>query len=48
MLQGIVPVAMDAEGGEAAADPAAQLDKQALLYCERFVEFLTDLLSQVR
>ena len=49
VLQGIVPAPMDAEGGEAAAtEPAAQLDKQALLYCERFVEFLTDLLSQAR
>lgn len=38
---------MDAEGVEAAAGEPAQLDKQALLYCERFVEFLTDLLSQV-
>lgn len=47
VLQGIVPAPMDVEGGEAAAtEPAAQLDKQALLYCERFVEFLTDLLSQ--
>ncbi len=45
VLQGAVPAS--AEGQEEAAAPA-KLDRQALLYCERFVEFLTDLLSQVR
>ena len=30
-----------------AADLATQQNKQKLLYCERFVEFLTDLLSQL-
>ncbi|KAL4443940.1 hypothetical protein ABPG75_011677 [Micractinium tetrahymenae] len=44
VLQGAVPA--PAEGGEEAAAPA-KLDRQALLYCERFVEFLTDLLSQL-
>ena len=39
VLAGILP-----EEGEAAVQP----NPHALLYCERFVEFLTDLLSQVR
>lgn len=47
MLDGVVPAPMEVEGGSEAGQPPAQLDRQALLYCERFVEFLTDLLSQV-
>ena len=47
-LLGIVPGSPG--GGAPAAVPAAaapSLDRQALLYCERFAEFLVDLLSQV-
>lgn len=43
--------AMEVDGGDEAAAAggtgSSKLDRQALLYCERFVEFLTDLLSQV-
>lgn len=44
MVQGVVPAGAMEEEGDAAPKP---LDRQALLYCERFVELLTDLLSQV-
>ena len=37
---------MQDEAGEA-ADLTTPQNKQKLLYCERFVEFLTDLLSQL-
>ena len=35
------------EAEPAVADLATPQNKQKLLYCERFVEFLTDLLSQL-
>jgi hypothetical protein len=34
--------------GEMAEAEAPAIPKQELLYCERFVELLTDMLSQVR
>ena len=34
------------QGNGQAQGGGGKLDRQALLYCERFVEFLTDLLSQ--
>ena len=36
------------QGNGQAQGGGGKLDRQALLYCERFVEFLTDLLSQAR
>lgn len=49
VLSAVVPEeqAMEEDGQEAAVGGSGKLDRQALLYCERFVEFLTDLLSQV-
>ncbi|PSC68726.1 Intron-binding aquarius [Micractinium conductrix] len=44
VVQGVVPAGAMEEEGDAAPKP---LDRQALLYCERFVELLTDLLSQL-
>ena len=51
MLDDIAPANDANEMQEAdmpeAADPTSPKNKQKLLYCERFVEFLTDLLSQL-
>lgn len=47
VLSAVVPEPMDAEGGGGGDEAPAKLDRQALLFCERSVEFLTDLLSQV-
>ncbi|EFN59246.1 hypothetical protein CHLNCDRAFT_29663 [Chlorella variabilis] len=49
VLSAVVPEeqAMEEDGQEAAVGGSGKLDRQALLYCERFVEFLTDLLSQL-
>ncbi len=41
------PDAMQEEESSEAADLTTPQNKQKLLYCERFVEFLTDLLSQL-
>ena len=43
MLQTVVPP----EAAENGAGGAAHLDRQRLLYCERFVELIIDLLSQL-
>ena len=43
MLQTVVPPEAAANG----AGGPARLDRQRLLYCERFVELLIDLLSQL-
>ena len=51
MLDDIAPTqdpdAMQDGNAAAEADLSQPLAKQKLLYCERFVEFLTDLLSQL-
>lgn len=51
MLDDIAPAndanEMQAADMPEAADPTSPKNKQKLLYCERFVEFLTDLLSQL-
>ena len=44
VLAGIAPDAMEEDG---LVVDSGNVDRQALLYCERFVEFLTDLMSQV-
>jgi len=45
VLKAIVPEA--AEGGAPAGAEDAPLDRQRLLFCERFLEFAVDLLSQL-
>jgi hypothetical protein len=45
VLKAIVPEA--AEGGAPAGADDAPLDRQRLLFCERFLEFAVDLLSQL-
>ena len=45
MLQSVVPEEPAENGAAAGVD--APLDRQRLLYCERFVELLIDLLSQL-
>lgn len=45
MLQTVVPEELGENGAAAGVD--APLDRQRLLYCERFVELLIDLLSQL-
>ena len=52
MLETVVqePTVMEEDGaeanGEAGGEADSEVAKQQLLYCERFVEFMVDLLSQ--